>query len=102
MLNQALQKFLGEPFLFGFDLVRRAQKQSRRQGTTHFHRAQYLPTDHQGDPQRDYAMLNDIYSFGVLLLEIALWTSFVGWEPGLPQTEGMGWIRSRVLLESGN
>src|SRR5271168_4116142 len=40
------------------------------------------PTRQGTHPEVDYQMQHDIYSLGVVLLEIGLWTSFVLYGPG--------------------
>ncbi|PMD38712.1 hypothetical protein L207DRAFT_597323 [Hyaloscypha variabilis F] len=50
---------LGIPFLTGFDI--------------------YSHPTRQGQPTNKYTMAHDIYSVGVILLEIGLWRSFVVW-----------------------
>lgn len=69
---------LGEPFLLGFDLSRKNDATSERTKVSNPIESFYLPPDRQGDdPSRKYSMLDDVYSLGVLFLEIARWKSFV-------------------------
>lgn len=57
------EDMLGQPFLLGFDLSRKTEASSEREKTTDFHKAYYLPPDRQGDTNRKYSMLDDIYSW---------------------------------------
>lgn len=68
---------LGEPFLVGFDLSRKEKHETTWTSTVDPQEVYYLPRDRQGDPSRKYSMLDDIYSLGVLFIELALWRSFV-------------------------
>ena len=79
-----------EPFLVGFDHSRKVGTVSDMSKGHELHERYFLPPDRQGDTARAYSLLDDIYSMGVLFLEIALWESLVeaplpgqtGWRPG--------------------
>lgn len=69
---------LGTPFLVGFDRFRRVIRQTLRAGDDSWSKNLYRHPSRQGmNPEENYIMQHDIYSLGVCLLEIGLWTSFV-------------------------
>lgn len=69
---------LGTPFLVGFDKFRPANGQTLRTGDDSWSKDLYRHPSRQGmNPEEEYVMQHDIYSLGVCLLEIGLWTSFV-------------------------
>jgi hypothetical protein len=69
---------LGTSFLMGFDFVRKEDETSSRTGDDDWEKNIYRHPERQGiHPEVDFNMLHDIYSLGVVLLEIALWRSFV-------------------------
>ncbi|KAF9459302.1 hypothetical protein BDZ94DRAFT_1048266 [Collybia nuda] len=77
---------LGTSFLIGFDVVRKDDETSTRIGDEDWEKNIYRHPERQGlHPDSDFTMLHDIYSLGVVLLEIAGWRSFV-----LPR-EGRKW-----------
>ncbi|EFW99881.1 het-s domain containing protein [Grosmannia clavigera kw1407] len=90
-LPRTSEMVIGEPFLVGFDLSRKEARHSDMKPTVDLHKTYYLPVDRQGAPVRRYSMLDDIYSLGVLFLEIALWRSLVEFEPQeqRPDTSGL-------------
>ncbi|SPO06157.1 uncharacterized protein DNG_08846 [Cephalotrichum gorgonifer] len=64
--------------LVGFDILRDADGKTHRLGDDNWERNLYRHPSRQGTtPQVDYEMRHDIYSVGVCLLEIGLWTTFV-------------------------
>ena len=75
-----------EAFLLGFVSFRNVNFQTLRKGDNMIERNLYRHPSRQGGLIRDnYVMQHDIYSLGVCLLEIGLWTSFVSYsEAGLP------------------
>ena len=74
---------LGSPFLVGFEKFRLAEGQTYKAGNTFCEENLYRHPGRQGQrPEEDYEMRHDIYSLGVCLLEIGLWTSFVKWISG--------------------
>lgn len=69
---------LGSAFLLGFETVRREQDDTRLKGDTDLVKNLYRHPQRQGSRIRErYIMQHDIYSLGVCLLEVGLWSSFV-------------------------
>ncbi|PYI31380.1 hypothetical protein BP00DRAFT_415681 [Aspergillus indologenus CBS 114.80] len=69
---------LGIPFLVGFDQFRLAEGPTYLSGDKAWERNLYRHPRRQGiHPEDEYTMQHDVYSLGVCLLEIGLWTSFV-------------------------
>ena len=67
-------KHLGEPFLCGFETARHDKATSDQSGDTHWRYNIYRHPKRQGlHPQERYTMNHDIYSLGVVLLELGLW-----------------------------
>jgi hypothetical protein len=72
---------LGQVFLQGFEQFRPANGWTRRKGDGRLEKHIYRHPSRQGlHPETDYVMQHDIYSLGVVLLEIGLWTSFVEYD----------------------
>ncbi|KAI9874610.1 MAG: hypothetical protein M1830_009567 [Pleopsidium flavum] len=68
---------LGAPFLVGFEKVRSAEGVTYRLGDSEWQKNLYRHPKRQGtQPEEDYKMQHDIYSLGVCLLELGLWSSF--------------------------
>ncbi|OAP57704.1 hypothetical protein AYL99_08442 [Fonsecaea erecta] len=66
------------PFLVGFEKFRPFDGHTFRQGDLCWEKNLYRHPLRQGlQPEDDYVMQHDIYSLGVMLLEIGLWTSLV-------------------------
>lgn len=77
---------VGTPFLVGFDSFRLAEGHTVRTGDNNWAKNLYRHPTRQGiSPENRYIMQHDVYSLGVLLLEIGLWASFVT-EHGEPST----------------
>jgi hypothetical protein len=71
-------KTAGKLYLIGFEFARKEEEVSTRTGDDAWWRNIYRHPQRQGvHPEIDFTMLHDIYSLGVVLLEIALWRSFV-------------------------
>ncbi|KAH8694339.1 hypothetical protein GQ44DRAFT_719490 [Phaeosphaeriaceae sp. PMI808] len=67
-------KQLGEPFLCGFETARQDKATSDQKGDAHWRYNIYRHPKRQGlYPQERYTMNHDIYSLGVVLLELGLW-----------------------------
>ncbi|KAF3935467.1 hypothetical protein ABW20_dc0109452 [Dactylellina cionopaga] len=71
------QQEIGDLFLMGFDFARKEDEASSRSGDNEWYKNIYRHPTRQGmHLEVDFNMLHDIYSLGVVLLEIALWRSF--------------------------
>jgi len=69
---------IGLPFLVGFDYAHPAAAVSDRVSDAIWWNDIYRHPQRQGQyPDEMFSMLHDVYSLGVVLLEIALWTPFV-------------------------
>lgn len=67
-----------QTFLLGFEQFRLVDASSLLRGDVDWRRALYRhPSRHGIHPEVQYRMQHDIYSLGVCLLEVGLWTSFV-------------------------
>jgi len=82
ILFRDLESTLGSAFLLGFGSLRREEDGTRLTSDTDWAKNLYRHPQRQGLRIRDrYIMQHDIYSLGVCLLEIGLWTSFVEYAP---------------------
>jgi len=73
---------LGYPFLVGFDRARSEQATSTRNGAVEIADCLYHHPERWGKVVGDkFSMAHDIYTLGIVLLEIGLWESFVFWIP---------------------
>lgn len=71
---------LGTPFLLGFEKIRHVNAFTHLLGDTEWEKNIYRHPNRQGlRHEESYKMQHDIYSFGVCLLEIGLWSSFTCW-----------------------
>lgn len=69
---------LGNTFLVGFERFRFADGRTYMSGDSLWQKNLYRHPGRQGlHPEEFYLMQHDIYSLGVVLLEIGLWSSFV-------------------------
>ena len=69
---------LGIPFLVGFEMFRAAEGRTYLTGDDDWEKNLYRHPSRQGTlPEDAYNMQHDIYSLGVCLLEIGLWSPFV-------------------------
>ena len=74
---------LGKPYLVGFEKFRLSTTMTHRFGDDLWEKNLYRHPVRQGvRPQEDFVMQHDVYSLGVVLLEIGLNTSFVTWPQG--------------------
>ncbi|EXJ92139.1 hypothetical protein A1O3_00689 [Capronia epimyces CBS 606.96] len=68
---------LGQPYLVGFDAVRKADARSQLLRETDWKKNIYQHPDRQHlKVGHEFTMRHDVYSLGVVLLEIALWRLF--------------------------
>ncbi|KAI3342471.1 serine/threonine protein kinase [Ustulina deusta] len=68
---------LGEPFLVGFDNVRKVDAASLMLSVEDWQKSIYLsPERHRLQQGDEFQMRHDIFSLGVVLLEVAFWASF--------------------------
>ena len=68
---------LGRPFLVGFDNVRKADAASLLTPTEDWQKSLYLsPERHRLRRGDEFRMQHDLFSLGVVLIEIAFWESF--------------------------
>ncbi|KAH0606448.1 uncharacterized protein H6S33_004109 [Morchella sextelata] len=80
VLFQDGKSLMGIPFLVGFQKIRPANGATWMVSDAEWEKDLYRHPTRQGlKPEDTYKMQHDIYSLGVLLLEIGLWTSFVQW-----------------------
>ena len=72
---------LGIPFLTGFGQARQEtlDTYSSLRENTDWEQDLYSHPLRQGQPTTKYTLAHDIYSIGVVLLEIGLWRSFIVW-----------------------
>jgi hypothetical protein len=85
---------LGQPFLVGFDAVRKVDAASLMLHVEDWEKQIYLsPERYRLQAGDEFRMQHDIYSLGVVLLEIALWTSF--------QDRRSPVLKSRLLRRDG-
>ncbi len=77
---QLSQDRLGTPYLVGFERFRLAEGRTYMSGDVLWEKNLYRHPRRQGlYPEDQYTMLHDIYSVGICLLEIGLWSSFVNY-----------------------
>ena len=68
---------VGEPYIVGFDSIRTADGHTDMILVEDWEKNIYLhPDRHRMNPGDEFTMRHDIYSLGVVLLEISLWGSF--------------------------
>ncbi|CZR58611.1 uncharacterized protein PAC_08503 [Phialocephala subalpina] len=73
---------IGAPFLAGFEHFRLEDGHTHLTGDDEWEKNIYRHPSRQGlYPEISYQMQHDIYSLGVVLLEIGLWASFVVYDP---------------------
>ncbi|KAE8445736.1 hypothetical protein EG329_012915 [Mollisiaceae sp. DMI_Dod_QoI] len=73
---------LGGLFLVGFENFRPAEGMTYRTSDGLWQHDLYRHPTRQGiQPEEEYQMQHDIYSLGVVLLEIGLWESFISYPP---------------------
>jgi hypothetical protein len=78
LVFQDNKSVLGSTFLVGFERFRAADGRTRRAGNSAWEINLYHHPQRQGAiAEESYIMQHDIYSLGVVLLEIGMWDSFV-------------------------
>jgi serine/threonine protein kinase len=78
ILLQSKGESLGTPFLVGFERFRFDERRTNMTGDDNWEKNLYRHPQRQGlQPEEVYKMRHDIYSVGVCLLEVGLWSSFV-------------------------
>ncbi|PQE28607.1 Het-s domain protein [Rutstroemia sp. NJR-2017a WRK4] len=78
LVFQDNKSVLGSTFLVGFERFRAADGRTRRAGNSAWEVNLYHHPQRQGAiAEESYVMQHDIYSLGVVLLEIGMWDSFV-------------------------
>ena len=93
---------IGYPVLFGFSKVREIEVESELTGDHDWEKNIYRHPQRQGlHPEDKYNILHDVYSLGVCLLEISLWTSFVIWDPNSGQCRDNGDVCSIFEKSTG-
>ncbi|KAI1861561.1 hypothetical protein JX265_009528 [Neoarthrinium moseri] len=81
MDEESHNRAFGSTYLLGFDSFRNVNFHTMRGGDTAWERNLYRHPFRQGLLAHDkYTMQHDVYSLGVCLLEIGLWTSFIEYE----------------------
>ncbi|CAF9930786.1 hypothetical protein IMSHALPRED_008282 [Imshaugia aleurites] len=71
---------IGQAYIVGFENMRKDGPYSTRKSDGEWEKDIYRHPDRQGlDPEKSYSMRHDIYSLGVVFLEIAMWKSFLDW-----------------------
>jgi len=68
---------IGEPYLFDYESVRKSEADSTRAVVADWERNIYLSPKRQSDSNvvLEFTMQHDIFSLGIVLLEIGLWSS---------------------------
>ncbi|KAK6362264.1 hypothetical protein TWF730_005960 [Orbilia blumenaviensis] len=81
--HEKFPRYLGKPFLVGFNGIRKVDAESQMLLHTDPKQMIYHHPDRyrlkEGD---EFTMKHDVYSLGVIMLEIALWNSFYDRGPG--------------------
>ena len=74
---------IGKPYLVGFEKFRLDTTSTLRYGDDLWEKNLYRHPQRQGiRPQEDFIMQHDVYSLGVLLLELGMNISFLDWPDG--------------------
>jgi hypothetical protein len=80
MNSKSFPESMGRPFLVGFDASRAESGSTTKEGETIMEDSVYQHPDRWGvKAKQRFTMVHDIYSLGVVLLEIGIWKSFVRW-----------------------
>ncbi|KAF7536184.1 hypothetical protein G7054_g4734 [Neopestalotiopsis clavispora] len=80
---------LGKPVLVGFDRARPSQQESERQESDVLEEKVYRhPSRQVATPDSSFSLLHDVYSLGVVLLEVSIWRS------SIKLNEEMQWVHN--------
>ncbi|KAF7505138.1 hypothetical protein GJ744_001204 [Endocarpon pusillum] len=91
---------LGSSYLVGFEKFRPQASQTYKMGDLKWDRNLYRHARRQGvNREEDFKMQHDIYSLGVCLLEVGLWTSFVLYEEGVDEPTSSPSLKIAELLK---
>lgn len=99
--KECFTRQIGMPYFIGFEQVRGEVQESgmRNYFTNELRRNIYNSSDFfEQTRHRKYVMLDDIYSFGVTLIEILTWQSFFKYENGEHQDDA-AWKRDECVLD---
>ena len=103
LVFQSGRTSVGQPYLIGFERFRPATAGTAKQGDSVWEKNMYRHPRRQGlHPEEFYKMQHDIYSLGVCLLEIGLWTSFAyAAESGMQPTPLLDIKEALSMKDSG-
>ena len=95
---------LGRPVFVGFDNVRQVETAwaSKRNGTLSWEEDIYQhPSRHGATAARYYSVQHDVYSLGVVLIEIALWQSLIVFDEEMQdfKPNGVLWRKAASKVE---
>jgi hypothetical protein len=91
---------VGHPFLVGFDRSRAEAGDTREEGDVVIADCIYQHPERWGiKAHHRFRMLHDVYSLGVVLLEIGLWKSFVKWD-NVTSRRSISWRGFDSLFDS--
>lgn len=91
---------LSQPYLFGFDLARPQEASSEHNKEYRTARLLYTHPQRWGAPQESFNSMHDIYSLGVILLELGCWKKASGFDPagqGFAETNDEWQIQKHLL-----
>jgi hypothetical protein len=76
--DQTYPYAIGKPYLAGYDGVRMEEAQTFMLGVEKWQERIYMPAERLADQEHrvKFSWVHDVYSLGVILLEIALWENF--------------------------
>lgn len=74
-----------QQYMVGFEFSRDENDTSTTEQDDVLERNIYRHPDRQGPPDTRFSVLHDIYSVGVVLLEVGLWRSVIDYDPDFPE-----------------
>lgn len=90
-----------EPYLCGFDYTRESNDSSAKKHEKDTVNDIYRHPDRQGcHPPKRHTKVHDIYSFGLLLLEIGLWDLLPSMFGGVAKRKGLAALRHEIVSKS--